>query len=54
MTLSRNVAEIIRQHVTLEVESIDRMYLNGIVNLTFPGDKTITVLQRRVRFPSNG
>src|SRR6266566_605678 len=28
MTLSRNVAEIIRQHVTLEVESIDRMYLN--------------------------
>jgi hypothetical protein len=28
MTLSRNVAEIIRHHVTLEVESIDRMYLN--------------------------
>src|SRR3979411_2640622 len=28
MNLSRNVAEIIRQYVTLEVESIDRMYLN--------------------------
>jgi hypothetical protein len=28
MNLSRNVSEIIRQHVTLEVESIDRMYLN--------------------------
>lgn len=28
MNLSRNVAEIIREHVTLEVESIDRMYLN--------------------------
>jgi hypothetical protein len=28
MNVSRNVAEIIRQHVTLEVESIDRMYLN--------------------------
>jgi hypothetical protein len=28
MKLTRNVSEIIRQHVTLEVESIDRMYLN--------------------------
>ncbi len=28
MNLSRNVSEIIREHVTLEVESIDRMYLN--------------------------
>jgi hypothetical protein len=28
MNLSRNVSEIIRKHVTLEVESIDRMYLN--------------------------
>jgi hypothetical protein len=28
MNLSRNVSEIIRAHVTLEVESIDRMYLN--------------------------
>ncbi|MBA3355165.1 MAG: hypothetical protein H0U18_04340 [Pyrinomonadaceae bacterium] len=28
MNLSRNVSEMIREHVTLEVESIDRMYLN--------------------------
>ena len=28
MKISRNVSEIIREHVTLEVESIDRMYLN--------------------------
>lgn len=28
MKLSHNVSEIIREHVTLEVESIDRMYLN--------------------------
>ena len=28
MTLPRPVAEVIRQHVTLQVEGIDRMYLN--------------------------
>jgi hypothetical protein len=28
MSLPRTVADVIRQHVTLEVESIDRMYLN--------------------------
>src|SRR5208337_4104690 len=28
MSLPRSVAEVIRQHVTLEVEGIDRMYLN--------------------------
>jgi len=26
---STSVATILREHVTLEVESIDRMYLNG-------------------------
>jgi len=31
MTLPRTVAEILRQHVTLEVECIDRMYLNVYV-----------------------
>jgi hypothetical protein len=31
VTASRTVAEILRQHVTLEVESIDRMYLNVYV-----------------------
>ena len=29
--IPHNVAEIIRQHVTLEVEGIDRPYLNGYV-----------------------
>jgi hypothetical protein len=29
--VSQNVAEIIKNHVTLEVEGIDRMYLNGYV-----------------------
>jgi hypothetical protein len=31
MSLPRTVAEIVRDHVTLEVESIDRMYLNVYV-----------------------
>jgi hypothetical protein len=31
MSLPRNVAEVIREHVTLEVEGIDRMYLNVYV-----------------------
>ena len=29
--VSQNVAEIIKNHVVLEVEGIDRMYLNGYV-----------------------
>lgn len=28
MSIPRSVAEVIRHHVTLEVEGIDRMYLN--------------------------
>jgi hypothetical protein len=31
MSLPRSVAKILREHVTLEVESIDRMYLNAYV-----------------------
>ena len=31
MSLSRSVAEVLRDHVTLEVEGIDRMYLNVYV-----------------------
>ena len=31
-TVPRTVAEILRQHVTLEVESIDRIYLNVYVS----------------------
>lgn len=31
MTLARRVAEVLAEHVTLEVECIDRMYLNVYV-----------------------
>ena len=31
MTMPQSVAEILREHVTLEVEGIDRMYLNVYV-----------------------
>ena len=31
MSLPRSVADILREHVTLEVEGIDRMYLNAYV-----------------------
>src|SRR5215472_16748616 len=31
MSVPRTVAEVLRQHVTLEVEGIDRMYLNVYV-----------------------
>ena len=31
MSLPRSVADILREHVTLEVEGIDRMYLNVYV-----------------------
>jgi hypothetical protein len=33
MSLARSVAEVLGKHVTLEVESIDRMYLNAYVPL---------------------
>ncbi len=33
MTLAQSVADILRDHVTLEVEGIDRMYLNAVVPL---------------------
>jgi hypothetical protein len=31
MRIAQSVAEVLRQHMTLEVESIDRMYLNVYV-----------------------
>jgi hypothetical protein len=31
--IAKNLAELIRDHVVLEVESIDRLYLNGYVPL---------------------
>ncbi len=37
MTLAQSVADVLRDHVTLEVEGIDRMYLNGVVPLLQSG-----------------
>ena len=31
MSIARSVAEVLREHVELEVEAIDRMYLNVYV-----------------------
>ena len=31
MSVARSVAEVLERHVTLEVECIDRMYLNAYV-----------------------
>ena len=31
MKLAQSVADVLRNHVTLEVEGIDRMYLNAVV-----------------------
>jgi hypothetical protein len=32
MTLPRTMADVLSEHVLFEVESIDRMYLNGILS----------------------
>ena len=37
--VAKNVAELLNDHVTLEVESIDRMYLNGYVPPVAPVDR---------------
>jgi hypothetical protein len=31
MSIARSAAEVLRQHVTLKIEGIDRMYLNVYV-----------------------
>jgi len=31
MKLAQSVADVLRNHVTLEVEGIDRMYLNAVI-----------------------
>jgi hypothetical protein len=37
MTVARSVAEVLSEHVTLELEGIDRMYLNLYVSVPFRG-----------------
>jgi hypothetical protein len=48
MTLPRSVAEILRDHVTLEVEGIDRMYLNAVVPI-LQSERGITWFFRECR-----
>jgi hypothetical protein len=48
-----NVAELIKDHVTLTVDSIDRVYLNGYVpRLQTPGGVVGFLLQRGQKIPS--
>jgi hypothetical protein len=48
MTLARTVAEILRDHVTLEVEGIDRMYVNAVVPI-LQGERGIAWFFRECR-----
>jgi len=48
MTLPRSAAEVLAEHVTLEVECIDRMYLNVYVpKLQFVGGVVFFLRQHR-------
>ena len=40
MSVARSAAEVLRDHVVLEVEAIDRMYLNVYVPHFSPGAAT--------------
>lgn len=48
MKLPRSVAEVLRDHVTLEVEGIDRMYLNAVVPI-LQSERGITWFFRECR-----
>ena len=49
-----NINELIRNHITLEVECLDRIYLNGYIpNLQIPGQLiTFLVQHRKQKIPS--
>ena len=42
-----NVAELIKEHVTLTVDSIDRVYLNGYVPTLYSSGGIVSFLRRR-------
>ncbi len=46
-----NVAEIIRDHVTLQVRCVDRLYLNGYLPALQDGGGVVAFLQRGCGFP---
>ena len=48
-----NVEEILKEHVTLDIECIDRMYLNGYIpNLQVPGQLVKFMRHRGYDIPS--
>ena len=51
MTLPRSVADVLAEHVTFEVECIDRMYLNVYVpGLQYPGG-LVAYVHRQLGLP---
>jgi hypothetical protein len=42
-----NVAELIKEHVTLTVDCVDRVYLNGYVPLLYSSGGVVSFLRRR-------
>jgi hypothetical protein len=42
-----NVAEVIRDHITLAVECVDRLYLNAYVAGLQPGPGVVAFLRQR-------
>ena len=46
-----NIDELIREHVTLEVECIDRLYLNGYVPKLQTGGQLVTFLMEHLKQP---
>ena len=46
--IPKNVAEILQNHVLLEVEGIDRMYLNGYVSLVQTEGGAATFIRRQL------
>ena len=49
MSIPRTVADVLRKHVTLEVEGIDRMYLNVYVPALVSVLVTIILTRLRLR-----
>jgi hypothetical protein len=47
----KNVAEILQNHVLLEVEGIDRLYLNGYVSLVQTEGGAATFIRRQLGKP---
>ncbi|MFZ0131222.1 MAG: hypothetical protein WAK95_01690 [Desulfobacterales bacterium] len=49
--IAKNVAEILKNHIVLEVEGIDRVYLNGYVPLVQSGGGAATFIRNHLHKP---